>query len=140
MSLLLRVTFCLVKVGKLDGASHPETLVEEAARLELDALVLNDHDGMCGAVRFNDAARELGVRVGFGGITFLNLEDETGMANVLVSPGLFHRFRPALRCSAVVVRSSRLVRALRRWWLTRSFRSTFAVSRFRPGISADAGT
>ena len=46
----------------LDGASHPETLVEEAARLELDALVLTDHDGMYGAVRFNDAARELGVR------------------------------------------------------------------------------
>jgi hypothetical protein len=33
----------------LDGASHPETLVEEAARLELDALVLTDHDGMYGA-------------------------------------------------------------------------------------------
>jgi error-prone DNA polymerase len=39
-----------------------------------------------------------------GGITFLNLEDETGMANVLVSPGLFHRFRQALRNLAVVVR------------------------------------
>jgi error-prone DNA polymerase len=39
-----------------------------------------------------------------GGITFLNLEDETGMANVLVSPGLFHRFRQVLRHPAVVVR------------------------------------
>ncbi|HET6704595.1 PHP domain-containing protein, partial [Amycolatopsis sp.] len=57
----------------LDGASHPETLVEEAARLELDALVLTDHDGMYGAVRFNDAARELGVRVGFGAELSLDL-------------------------------------------------------------------
>ncbi|MGW5718419.1 error-prone DNA polymerase [Amycolatopsis sp. NPDC003865] len=57
----------------LDGASHPETLVEEAARLELDALVLTDHDGLYGAVRFNDAARELGVRVGFGAELSLGL-------------------------------------------------------------------
>jgi error-prone DNA polymerase len=57
----------------LDGASHPEALVEEAARLELDALVLTDHDGMYGAVRFNDAARELGVRVGFGAELSLDL-------------------------------------------------------------------
>jgi error-prone DNA polymerase len=57
----------------LDGASHPETLVEEAARLELDALVLTDHDGVYGAVRFNDAARELGVRVGFGAELSLGL-------------------------------------------------------------------
>ncbi|MEV6623407.1 error-prone DNA polymerase [Amycolatopsis sp. NPDC051106] len=57
----------------LDGASHPETLVEEAARLELDALVLTDHDGVYGAVRFNDAARELGVRVGFGAELSLDL-------------------------------------------------------------------
>ncbi|MEV6832344.1 error-prone DNA polymerase [Amycolatopsis sp. NPDC051102] len=57
----------------LDGASHPETLVEEAARLELDALVLTDHDGMYGAVRFNDAARALGVRVGFGAELSLGL-------------------------------------------------------------------
>ncbi|MCR6485598.1 error-prone DNA polymerase [Amycolatopsis sp. OK19-0408] len=57
----------------LDGASHPEALVEEAARLELDALVLTDHDGVYGAVRFNDAARELGVRVGFGAELSLGL-------------------------------------------------------------------
>ena len=39
-----------------------------------------------------------------GGITFLKLEDETGMANVLVSLGLFHRFSRAAQNSAVVVR------------------------------------
>ncbi|WP_323807875.1 helix-hairpin-helix domain-containing protein, partial [Amycolatopsis keratiniphila] len=34
-----------------------------------------------------------------GGITFFNLEDETGMANILVSPGLFHRSRKVLVAS-----------------------------------------
>ena len=62
----------------LDGASHPEELVEEAARLELDAIVLTDHDGMYGAVRFNDAARELGVRVGFGAELSLDLPAAQG--------------------------------------------------------------
>ncbi|MBB4686321.1 error-prone DNA polymerase [Amycolatopsis jiangsuensis] len=50
----------------LDGVSHPEELVEEAARLRLDAIALTDHDGMYGVVRFAEAAKELGVRTAFG--------------------------------------------------------------------------
>jgi error-prone DNA polymerase len=38
-----------------------------------------------------------------GGITFLNLEDETGMANVLVSPGLWQRQRLVARTSAALL-------------------------------------
>jgi error-prone DNA polymerase len=38
-----------------------------------------------------------------GGITFLNLEDETGMANVLVSPGLWQRQRVVARTSAALL-------------------------------------
>ena len=38
-----------------------------------------------------------------GGITFLNLEDETGMANVLVSPGLWNRQRLVARTSAALL-------------------------------------
>jgi error-prone DNA polymerase len=41
----------------LDGASSPEELVEEAARLGLEALALTDHDGFYGVVRFAEAAR-----------------------------------------------------------------------------------
>src|SRR5713101_6670994 len=50
----------------LDGASHPEQLAEEAARLGLDALALTDHDGMYGVVRFAEAARAVGLPTVFG--------------------------------------------------------------------------
>ena len=50
----------------LDGASHPEELAEEAARLGLDALALTDHDGMYGVVRFAEAARAVRVPTIFG--------------------------------------------------------------------------
>ncbi|MBX3099744.1 MAG: error-prone DNA polymerase [Salinibacterium sp.] len=44
----------------LDGASMPESLAEEAARLGLHALALTDHDGLYGIVRMAEAAAELG--------------------------------------------------------------------------------
>jgi error-prone DNA polymerase len=50
----------------LDGACSPETLVEEAVRLGLEALALTDHDGFYGVVRFAEAARELGLPTIFG--------------------------------------------------------------------------
>src|ERR1700758_1558280 len=50
----------------LDGASTPEELVEEAARLGLRALALTDHDGLYGAVRFAEAAAELDLCTVFG--------------------------------------------------------------------------
>ncbi len=40
----------------LDGASAPEQLLEEAARLGLHALAITDHDGFYGAVRLAEAA------------------------------------------------------------------------------------
>ncbi|WP_199253804.1 error-prone DNA polymerase [Mycolicibacterium mengxianglii] len=50
----------------LDGASTPEELVEEAARLDLRAIALTDHDGLYGVVRFAEAARELDIQTVFG--------------------------------------------------------------------------
>ncbi|WP_341267706.1 error-prone DNA polymerase [Gordonia malaquae] len=50
----------------LDGASMPETMVEEAWRLGLTGLALTDHDGFYGVVRFAEAAREFGMPTVFG--------------------------------------------------------------------------
>ncbi|MBF6225770.1 error-prone DNA polymerase [Nocardia abscessus] len=50
----------------LDGASHPEELVEEAVRLGLAAIALTDHDGFYGTVRFAEAAKEWGIPTVFG--------------------------------------------------------------------------
>jgi error-prone DNA polymerase len=50
----------------LDGASDPEELVAEAARLGLEALALTDHNGCYGVVRFAEAAAEAGLSTIFG--------------------------------------------------------------------------
>ncbi|MBL8983086.1 MAG: PHP domain-containing protein, partial [Gemmatimonadetes bacterium] len=45
----------------LDGASEPEALVARAKALGMPALALTDHDDLGGAVRFAQAAREVGL-------------------------------------------------------------------------------
>ena len=57
---------CHSNFSFLDGASHPEELATEAARLGLDALALTDHDGFYGIVRFAEAARAVGMPTVFG--------------------------------------------------------------------------
>ncbi|WP_225754250.1 error-prone DNA polymerase [Actinotalea sp. Marseille-Q4924] len=61
----------------LDGASQPEELVQEAARLGLSAMAITDHDGLYGVVRFAQAARAAGVRTVFG--AELHLPDPAGV-------------------------------------------------------------
>ncbi|WP_227425129.1 error-prone DNA polymerase [Pengzhenrongella sicca] len=50
----------------LDGASQPEELAAESARLGLSALAVTDHDGLYGVVRFAEAARAVGLATVFG--------------------------------------------------------------------------
>ncbi len=57
---------CHSNFSFLDGASHPEELVDEAARIGLEALALTDHNGFYGIVRFAQAARAVGLRTVFG--------------------------------------------------------------------------
>src|SRR3954454_5721162 len=57
---------CHTNFSFLDGASHPEELAEEAARLGLAGLAVTDHDGLYGAVRFALAAREFALPTVFG--------------------------------------------------------------------------
>ena len=64
---------CHSNFSFLDGASHPETLAEEAARLGLEALALTDHDGFYGVVRFAEAARAVGLPTVFGAELSLGL-------------------------------------------------------------------
>ncbi|MCU7825568.1 error-prone DNA polymerase [Kitasatospora sp. DSM 101779] len=59
----------------LDGASDPEVLTAEAARLGVEAIALTDHDGLYGAVRFAETAKESGVRTVFGAELSLTPDD-----------------------------------------------------------------
>jgi error-prone DNA polymerase len=74
----------------LEGACHPETLIERAVELELTAIALTDRDGLYGAVRFAGAARRAGIAAIIGSeltledgtrLTLL-IEDERGYANL----------------------------------------------------------
>jgi len=69
---------CHSNFSFLDGASHPEELVEEAARLGLSAIALTDHDGMYGVVRFAEAAKAYGMRTLFGAELSLGLAEPQG--------------------------------------------------------------
>jgi len=55
--------FCKSNGSFLEGASHPEELVEEAHRLGLRSLALTDRDGVYGIVRAHQKAQELGVHL-----------------------------------------------------------------------------
>ncbi len=60
----------------LDGASPPEELAVEAARLGLEALALTDHNGCYGIVRFAEAAAGVGLATVFGAELSLPLRSE----------------------------------------------------------------
>ena len=64
---------CHTNFSFLDGASHPEELAEEAARLGLTGLAVTDHDGFYGVVRFAEAAHDLRLPTVFGAELSLGL-------------------------------------------------------------------
>src|SRR6516225_8876103 len=73
---------CHSNFSFLDGASQPEELVEEAARLGLSALALTDHDGMYGVVRFAEEATAVGLPTVFGAELSLGLtRPQNGVAD-----------------------------------------------------------
>ena len=53
--------WCKSNFSLLEGASHPDELVEQAHALGIPALALTDRDGVHGVVRAHVKARELGV-------------------------------------------------------------------------------
>ncbi len=58
--------WCKSNFSFLEGASHPEELVETAHRLGLGAVALTDRDGVYGVVRAHQKARELGLHLLIG--------------------------------------------------------------------------
>ena len=89
--------WCKSNFSFLEGASHPDELVEEAARFGIRSLALTDRDGVYGLVRAFVKARELGIHLVTGAqitmedgshVTLLAL-DRRGYANLcnLISDG-----------------------------------------------------
>ncbi len=73
---------CQSNFSFLNGASHPEQLAEEAARLGLEALALTDQNGLYGVVRFAEAAKAVGLPTVFGAeITLGITRYEPGLAD-----------------------------------------------------------
>jgi error-prone DNA polymerase len=64
--------WCKSNFSFLEGASHPDELVEEAHRLGLPAMALADRDGVYGVVRAHVKARELGAKLIIGSEVTVN--------------------------------------------------------------------
>ena len=58
--------YCKSHYSFLEGASHPEELLERAAELGIGSLCLTDRDGVYGIVRAHVKARELGLHLIIG--------------------------------------------------------------------------
>ena len=89
--------WCKSNYSFLEGASHPDELIEEAHRFGVRSLALTDRDGVHGAARAHKRARELGVHLIVGSeITLFDEStiillamDRAGYANLcqLISKG-----------------------------------------------------
>ena len=89
--------WCKTNFSFLEGASHPEELVETAARLGLPAVAITDRNGVYGMVRAFEAARQHGVKlitgsqvsIDDGSTVVLLAQDRAGYGNLcrLISRG-----------------------------------------------------
>ncbi|MCZ6767467.1 MAG: PHP domain-containing protein, partial [bacterium] len=88
--------WCKTNYSFLEGASHPEEMIEEANRLGIRSLAITDRDGVYGIVRGYVKARELGVHLIIGSqvttddsTIVLLAKNRTGYANLcrLISIG-----------------------------------------------------
>ncbi len=81
--------WCKSGFSFLEGASHPEELVESAHSLGLRSIALTDRDGVYGMVRAHVKARELGIRLVCGAqITVASPGSELSPSRITV--GLHH--------------------------------------------------
>jgi error-prone DNA polymerase len=67
--------WCKSNYSFLEGASHPEELVEQAHALGLSAIAITDRDGVYGVVRAHSRAKALGIKLIIG--SQLTLDDQS---------------------------------------------------------------
>ena len=80
--------WCKSNYSFLEGASHPDELVEQAHAMGLRALALTDRDGVYGAVRAHVRARELGMHLLLGAeVTLQPVATETVTSSVMQAGG-----------------------------------------------------
>jgi error-prone DNA polymerase len=74
---------CISNYSFLRGASHPEELVAQAARLGYSALAITDECSMAGVVKAHVAAQEFGIKLLIG--SEFHLDDERDIHLVLLA-------------------------------------------------------
>ncbi len=77
--------WCKSNYSFLEGASHPEELIETAANLGLPAVALADRDGVYGTVEAHVKARELGVKLILG--SEVTLDDDSTITLLATNRG-----------------------------------------------------
>ena len=88
----------------LDGASSIDSLLDKAAKLDMSALAITDHNRLTGAIRFYEKAKTLGIRPIIGAeinleggyhLTLLceNRKGYSNLCRVLTQAHLSHRER-----------------------------------------------
>lgn len=96
---------CHSNFSFLDGASDPESLIEEAVRLRLDGLAITDHDGFYAASRFAEAALAYDLPTIYGAELSLGLTapqngvpDPEGQHLLVLARGVegYHRLAAAI--------------------------------------------
>ena len=88
--------WCKSNYSFLEGASHPQELVEAAHGMGLPAVALTDRDGVYGIVRAHVKARELGMRL----ITGAQMTLDDGSLMVLLAQ---HRAGYANLCRLITI-------------------------------------
>ena len=79
--------WCKSNFSFLEGASHPDELVERAHALGVPALALTDRDGVPGVVRAHVKARELGVSLIVGAEVTIGDDDPADVGTVVRDEG-----------------------------------------------------
>ena len=136
--------WCKSNYSFLEGASHPEELVEQAHALGLPALALTDRDGVYGIVRAHVRARELGLHLicgaqmslaGGAQVVLLAL-DRAGYANLCRLITLGRRRHAKGECSVTADEVCRHAAGLLALWPGAHWAAEADADRDRPALAA----